>query len=124
EDRAGVQLGAGFRRADGDALALEVLQGLDARLGTGHDLDVVVVSAGDGAQPLERRLEAGVLDTVPGVGNRVTQGESQFAAASLQQVEVFHRSLGGLYGSPGTVNLVVLLRQGHADRVVHAAGTA
>src|SRR5690606_32648393 len=90
----------------------------------GDDLYVVVVGTGDGAQTLERGLEAGVLDTVPGVGNRVTQGEGQFAATGLQQVEVFHRCLGGLHGSLGAIDLVVLLRQGDADRVVHAAGAA
>jgi len=46
------------------------------------------------------------------------------AATGLQQVEVFYRGLGGLHRSLGAVDLVVLLRQGHADRVVHAAGAA
>ena len=123
EDGAGVELGAGLRRADGDALALEVFQGLDAGFGVGDDLDVVRVGAGDGAQLLQRRLEAGVFHAVPGIGHRVAQGEGQFAATGLQQVEVLHRCLGRLYRGLGAVDAVaVQLRQGHADRVVHAAG--
>ncbi len=41
EDRAGVELGAGGRRADRQALALEVGERLDAGLLAGDDLDVV-----------------------------------------------------------------------------------
>src|SRR5690606_24034951 len=120
----GVELGTGFRRADGDALALQVFQGLDPGFLAGNDMDVVRVGRRDGAQTLEGCFEAGIFDAVPGIIHRVAQGEGQLATARLQQVEVLYRCLGGLNGGLGTLDLVVLLRQGYADRVVNAAGTA
>src|SRR5690606_20908709 len=124
EDRAGVELGTGFRRADGDTLALQIFQGLDPGFLAGNDVNVVRVGRRDGAQTLEGCLEAGIFDAVPGIGHRVAQGEGQLATTRLQQVEVFYRCLGGLNGALGTFDLVVLLRQGYADQVVNAAGTA
>jgi hypothetical protein len=117
--------GAGLRRADGDTLALEVIQGLDAGFGVGHDLDVVRVGTGDGPQLLQRRLEARVFHAIPGIGHRVAEGEGQLTTTCLQQVEVFHRGLGRLDRGLGAFDAVaVQLRQGHANRVVHATGTA
>ncbi|MDT4852241.1 hypothetical protein FQZ97_864650 [compost metagenome] len=125
EDRPGIQLGAGLRRADRDALALEVGQGGDAGFLVGDDLDVVRVGAGDRPQLLQRRLEAGVFHPVPGVGDRIAEGQGQFATAALQQVEVFHRGLGRLHRGFRAVDAIAVeLRQAHTDRVVHAAGAA
>ncbi|MNZ58502.1 hypothetical protein D3C78_765140 [compost metagenome] len=125
EDGPRVQLGTGLGGADRDALALEVGQGLDAGVGAGDDLDVVRIGAGDGAQLGQRRLEAGVLDALPGIIYRVGQREAQLAATGLQQVEVLHRGLGGLHRGLRTFDAVaVQLRQAHTDRVVHPAGAA
>ncbi|MNZ95857.1 hypothetical protein D3C78_1150270 [compost metagenome] len=125
ENGAGVQLGARAWRADGDALAPEVGQGVDPCLGTGNHLDVVAVGAADGTQVLQRRLEAGIRHAVPGVAHRVAEGEGQLAAPGLQQIEVFHRGLGRLHRGLGAVDVpAIQLRQGGADRVVHPAGAA
>ena len=53
EDRAGVELGAGCRRADRQALALQVGERLDAGFLRGDDLDVVRIDGGDAAQLVE-----------------------------------------------------------------------
>src|SRR5690606_29273676 len=124
EDRPGIELGAGFRCADGDAFALEILQAADARFGTGDHLDVVVVGPGNGPQLGERRPETGILDAVPGIGYRVAQRKGQFATTALQQIEILHRGLGRLNRGPGAVNLAVELGNGHTDGVVDPAGTA
>src|SRR5690606_28334122 len=122
---AGVKLGARLGRADRDALALEVFQGPDARLSAGDDVDVVGVGGGDGAQLLQRRPEAGLGDAVPGIVDRVAEGERQLAATGLQQIEVFDRCLGGLHRDPNVFDVgVVDLRQADPDRIVDAAGAA
>ena len=86
KDRARIELGAGFRRADREALALEVGQRLDAALGGGDDLDVVRIDRADGAQLVELGLEAGLLVAVPGRLQRVAEREGDLAAALLQQI--------------------------------------
>src|SRR5690606_27365317 len=125
EDGPGIQFSARLRRADRDALALEIGQRLDAGFLAGDDLDVVRVGGGDGPQTLEWRLEAGVFHAVPGIVHRIAEGEGQFAAPGLQQVEVFHRGFGGLYGNLGIAHTAaVQLGNGHAYRVIHPAGAA
>ena len=125
EDRPCVELGARLRCADRDLLALQVGQCLDAGIGTRDDLDVVGIDGRDAAQFLERRLEAGVLAPFPGVGQRVTQRERDFAAARLQQVKVFHRRLGRLDGRlDAGQRLADVVGQRHAERVIDAAGAA
>ena len=89
-----------FGAPDRDALALQVGQRLDARVGAGDDLDVVRVDAGDAAQLLERRLEAGFLVALPRVGEGVAEREGDLAAAGLQQVQVLDRRLGRLHRRP------------------------
>src|SRR5690606_3895937 len=106
-------------------LALEVFEGLDARFLAGDDLDVVRVDGGDGGQPSQRRLETGVFHAVPDVVHRIADGERQFTATGLQQIEVFHRSLGSLHRRFGAVDTIAeQLGQGYADGVVHTAGAA
>ena len=56
--RTGVELGAGVRRPDREALALEVGEGLDAGFLAGDDLDVVRVDGGYAAQFVELALES------------------------------------------------------------------
>ena len=122
EDGARVQLGAGLGRAHRHALALQVGQGLDARVLAGDDLDVVVVGGRKAAQVLQRLLEARLGVAGPGVGHRVAQRERQLATTRLQQVEVFGRGLGDLRGGARVGDgLGEDLRQRHAQRVVHAA---
>jgi hypothetical protein len=101
EDGAGVELGAGLGRADRDALALQVGHGLDAGIGAGDDLDVVGVDRRHAAQLVERRLEAGFRIALPGVGQRVAEGQGDLAAAGLQQVEVLGAGLGRLHRDLG-----------------------
>src|SRR5690606_40190975 len=107
-----------------NTLALEVFQGLDAGLRTGDYLNIVIVGSGNRPQPLEWRLEARILDTIPGIGDRVAEGEGAFTATGLQQVEVLHRGLGRLHRGPGAVDLPVQLGDGYTDRVIHSAGAA
>ncbi|MNM53787.1 hypothetical protein D3C81_648940 [compost metagenome] len=96
EDRSRVQLGARLGCTDRDGFAFEIRQGLDARFLAGHDLDVIGIGTANGTQFGQRRFETGVFHAVFGIGNRVTQCQRQFASTGLQQVQVFHRSLGGL----------------------------
>jgi hypothetical protein len=61
----------------------------------------------------------------PGFVERVAQREGDFAAASLQQVEVLGAGLGHLRRGLGAGHgLAVDLRQGDAHRVIHAGRAA
>ncbi len=125
KDGARIQLGAGFRRADREALALEVGQRLDAALGGGDDLDVVRIDRADGAQLVELGLEAGFLVAVPGRLQGVAEREGELARAPLQQHEVFDRGLGGLDLGFDVRNLVAEdFSDGDAERVIDAGSTA
>src|SRR5690606_41155051 len=79
---------------------------------------------GNGPQLGERRPETGILDAVPGIGDRGAQRKGQFATTALQQTEILHRGLGRLNRRPGAASLAVELGNGHTDGVVDAAGTA
>ena len=125
EDRPRVELSARFRRADRDALALQIGERLDARVGTRDDLDVVRVDRSDAAQFFERRLESGVLVAFPRVRQRVAERERNLAAAGLQQIEILHRSLGRLdRGLDLRHRLADRVGQSDAQRVVDAARSA
>ncbi|MDT4844974.1 hypothetical protein FQZ97_789460 [compost metagenome] len=122
EDGARVQFGARLGRAHRNALALEVGQGLDARVGAGDDLDVVVVGGREAAQLVQLLGEARFGLALPGVGQGIGQRQGQLAAAGLQQVEVLGRGLGDLGGGACVGDVLGEdLRQRHAQRVVHAA---
>lgn len=125
EDRPGVQLGTALGRAHRNALAFQVGQGLDARGLAGHYLDIVRIGIADSPQLLQRRLEAGVGDPVPGVGDRVAQRQRQFSTPGLQQVEVLDRSLGGLHRGFRALDIVpVDLREADPYGVIDPAGAA
>lgn len=125
QDRARIQLGAGFRRADRQALALQVRQRLDAAVGGGDDLDVVRIDRADDAQLVELGLEAGFGIAFPGGFQRVAEREGDFAAALLQQIEILDRRLGGLHLRLHVGNLLAVdLRDRDPEWIVHAGRAA
>jgi hypothetical protein len=108
-----------LRRADREALALEIGQRLDAAVGGGDDLDVVRIDRPDGAQLVHLGLEAGLLVAVPGGFERIAQRKGDLAAALLQQDQIFHRRLGGLYLGLHVGNLVAVdLSDSDPERIV------
>src|SRR5699024_5247200 len=83
EYRTGVEFGARAGSTDRNPLALEVFNGFDAGIGTGHNLDVVVVGGGKAAQLVEFFRETGFFIAIPGVRYGVRQGKGQLAALCL-----------------------------------------
>ena len=125
EDGAGVELGARSRRADRQALALELFEAGDAALGGSDDLDVVGIDRGDAADLVERRGEARIRVAFPGHRHRVTEREGQLAAPVLQQVHVLDARLGRLHLRARAFDVLAIdVREADAERVVDARGAA
>ena len=121
---ARIEFRAGLRSTHRDLLALEVGQGLDARVGARDDLDVIGIDRRDAAQFPEWCLEPGVLVSLPRIGQRVAERERHFAAAGLQQVQVLHRRLGRLDRRLDRGHgLADVVGQRDPERVIDAAGT-
>ena len=122
---ARVDLGARPRRADGDALALEIGERLDAGVLGGDDLDVVRINRRDGAEFVELRGEAHVRLALPGEAHGIGERKCDLAATGLQQVEVLDGSLGRLHRDLGVrKRLAVDGGECVAERVIDAAGAA
>ena len=125
EDGAGVELGAGGRRADGQALALEVGKRLDAGLLGGDDLDVVRIDGGDAAQFVELAGKAGLGVAFRRELDGIAERKGDLALALLQEVEVLDRGLGRLHLRAGALDaLAIDIGQGNAERIVYAGSAA
>ena len=119
---------AGAGRARGDALALQVLDAVDAGVGAGDQLHRLGVERTQGAQVLHRaagELCLAVVGRIQDVGG----DEGRFDLAVAQQLGVGHRGARG-FGRGGELLAVHRglvgdqLREHAAQRVVGAAGAA
>ena len=117
------QLGRRARRAGGDALALEVLHGLDAGGLGGHHLHAVGVEHGDGAR--RHRPAAEALDAAHRVNRRVHLGDGHAHPVGAEELHVGDRAAGDLDRGAHAGNAPAEhVRHGAAERVVDAAGGA
>ena len=112
-------LGARVGRADGDRLALQVLDPLDPRVGLDRDLRDVRVDRRERAQ-VERLVEARVA--LDGVDRGVRQGEADVGVVLGDQDQVVDRCRGGLRRRRRVGQLVGhQVGQPAAEHLVHAA---
>ena len=115
--------GGGARRADGDLLADQVLQALDAG-GLGHDdLVRVDVQAREDAQLVVGvALEGG--DALLRLVHEVRVGDADLGLAVIRLVQVVDASAGrGRHGAHALDVVVPQLADGRADRVERGRGT-
>lgn len=90
ENLAGVRFVAGAGRADGNILALEVLQRLDGAVGVDGNLNVLGINAADAGHVRQRRLEE--HHAALGVIGSIVLHQSQVDVAGVEQIQILDGS--------------------------------
>src|SRR5690606_1877341 len=128
QDRVRRDLGAGAGSAHRDALAAQVGEAVDVRVGPRYHVHGVRVGHRDGPEVRElRQVAAGpeVAGALVGGEDRVGERERQVGVAARDERDVVHRGVRGLHrGGVAVDEAVDDLGVAAADRVVHAAGAA
>ena len=122
EHANGIDLGGAAGRARGDALALHVLDLVDAGAFHGHGVHVVGVHD---HQRRDRQLGWKLVLAVDGVPGRVHLGEANVGLAGADELQVGDRAAGDLGRRRDARNLLAEdVAEAAAERIVDAAGAA
>ena len=124
EDLAGIRLSAGAGCTDGDALALELIDALDARLIKRDELAGLRIERGDAADVVDF-LVLEHLRAIDGVVRDIVLHDGQVDGVILEHVDVRDRRTSRLRTRIHARDLLIEdLRHRTANRVVRASRTA